>query len=501
MMTFDAARLLSDSIAILPELLLCGFACLILIVSAILPREDRRWIAWLSLLGTSLVLLPWFRYANQLVGSAGDPVFFGDVAVDAQGFFFKLIFLAGAILTILLSMKYLDIEKAQAGEYYALIMFATAAMMFMASALSLLMIFITLETMALSSYILVGFLKENRKSNEAALKYFVLGAFSSAIFVYGASLVYGSTHSIQLKEIAAAAVPGAPGVNLTMMGLILIIVSLGFKVAAVPFHMYIPDVYEGAPTAITAFISTASKAAAFAVLVRVLLTGFPGLFESWAPLVALLAAASMTLGNITAILQDNMKRMLAYSSIAHAGYTLMGVLVAGMPGETGLFGLKAVAIYLLVYTFMNIGAFGLVIMLRRENLVGDLVVDFSGLSRRAPLAAFTMLLFLLSLAGIPPLAGFVGKWYLFGAAIKGHYAWLAVLAVINSAISLFYYLRVVVCMYIKPPLNDVPYATSPALKAALTIAAAMTLLLGIWPEKLLEFASFTYSMMAAASAG
>jgi len=374
-------------------------------------------------------------------------------------------------------------------------------MMFMASALSLLMIFVTLETMALSVYILVGFLKENRKSNEAALKYFVLGAFSSAIFVYGASLVYGSTHSIQLNEIAAAAVPGAAGVNLTMLGLILIVVSLGFKVAAVPFHMYIPDVYEGAPTAITAFISTASKAAAFAVLLRVLLAGFPGMFEYWAPLVALMAAASMTLGNVAAIVQDNMKRMLAYSSIAHAGYILMGVLVAGMPGDTGRFGLKAVAIYLLVYTFMNIGAFGMVIMLRRENLVGDLVVDFSGLSKRAPLAAFTMLLFLLSLAGIPPLAGFVGKWYLFGAAIKGHYVWLAVLAVINSAISLYYYLRVVVCMYIREPLNEEPYATSPGLKAALAIAAAMTLLLGIWPEKLLEFASFTYSMMAAVSAG
>jgi len=501
MMPFDPATLLRDSIAILPELLLCGFACLILIVTAILPREDRRWIAWLALLGTVLVVPTVVRYANQLEGSAGNPVFFGDIAVDALGFYLKLVFLIGAILTILLSIRYLDTEKSQAGEYYALIMFATAAMMFMASALSLLMIFITLETMALAVYILVGFLKENRKSNEAALKYFVLGAFSSAIFVYGASLVYGSTHSIQLNEIAAAAVPGAAGVNLTMLGLILIVVSLGFKVAAVPFHMYIPDVYEGAPTAITAFISTASKAAAFAVLLRVLLAGFPGMFEYWAPLVALMAAASMTLGNVAAILQDNMKRMLAYSSIAHAGYILMGVLVAGMPGDTGRFGLKAVAIYLLVYTFMNIGAFGMVIMLRRENLVGDLVVDFSGLAKRAPLAAFTMLLFLLSLAGIPPLAGFVGKWYLFGAAIKGHYVWLAVLAVINSAISLYYYLRVVVCMYIREPLNEEPYATSPGLKAALTIAAAMTLLLGIWPEKLLEFASFTYSMMAAVSAG
>jgi NADH-quinone oxidoreductase subunit N len=260
--------------------------------------------------------------------------------------------------------------------------------------------------------------------------------------------------------------------------------------------MYIPDAYEGAPTAITAFISTSSKAAAFAVGLRVFLTGFPALYPYWGPLVALLAAASMTLGNVTAILQDNMKRMLAYSSIAHAGYTLMGVLVAGMPGATGQFGLKSVAVYLLVYTFMNIGAFGMVIMLRRENLIGDLVVDFSGLARRAPLAAFTMLVFLLSLAGIPPLAGFVGKWYLFGAAIRGHYTWLAVLAVINSAISLYYYLRVVVCMYLREPTTDEPYSTSPALTAALAVSAGMTILIGIWPERFLQLVSFSYSLVA-----
>ena len=497
MNSVDTAALVKESLVILPEALLCLFAFMILIVSAILPKQDRRWIAWLSLLGTVLIVPTVLRYAMVLAQSRGTTIFFGDVVVDHLGFFFKLLFIAGAALTILISIKYLDVERAQAGEYYALIMLATASMMFMASAVSLLMIFISLETMALSIYILVGFLKENRKSNEAALKYFVLGAFSSAIFVYGASLVYGATGSIQLTAIAAAAQPGAPGTGLAVLGLILITVALGFKVAAVPFHMYIPDAYEGAPTAITAFISTAAKAAAFAVALRVLLVGFPGLHEYWAPLVALLAAASMTLGNVTAILQDNMKRMLAYSSIAHAGYTLMGVLVAGMPGETGKHGVKAVAVYLLVYTFMNIGAFGLVIMLRRENLVGDLVVDFSGLAKRSPLAAFTMLIFLLSLAGIPPLAGFIGKWYLFGAAIRGQYAWLAVLAVVNSAISLYYYLRVVVCMYLREPLTDEPYATSPALTAALAISLGATFLLGVWPERVLAFADFSYSLVAA----
>jgi len=499
--SFDPAKLLVESIPILPEMLLYFFAFIVLAVSAILPRQDRRWIAWLSLTGTILVIPTVFNDARNLSGMAAAPVFFGDVAVDPLAFFFKLVFLVGAVLTILISIDYLEVEHAQAGEYYALVMIATASMMLMASSLSLLMIFVSLETMALCVYILVGFLKENRKSNEAALKYFILGGFSTAIFLYGASLVYGTTGSIQLSKIAAAAVSGAPGLQLTVLGLILITVALAFKVAAVPFHMYIPDAYEGAPTAITAFISTASKAAAFVVALRVLLTGFPGLFAWWAPLVALMAAASMTLGNITAILQDNMKRMLAYSSIAHAGYTLVGVLVAGMPGETGQFGVKAVAIYLMVYTFMNIGAFGLVIMLRRENLVGDQVVDFSGLHKRSPLAAFTMLIFLLSLAGIPPLAGFMGKWYLFGAAIKGHYAWLAVLMVLNSAVSLYYYFRVVVCMYLREPITDAPYSTSPALTAALAVALIMTFLIGLWPEVFLNFATFSSSMAMAASSG
>ncbi len=499
MMGLNIAAYLEDCRQILPELLLYLFGFIVLVLSAIMPKDGRRLVAWIALFGTLLVVPTMFRFAWHMQGATDASVFSGDVAVDALGFFFKLLFLVGAILTILISINYLDVERAQAGEYYALILIATASMMLMASSLSLLMIFVSLETMALSIYVLVGFLKENRKSNEAAIKYFVLGAFSSAIFVYGASLVYGATGSIQLVRIAQMALPGSPNVELTILGLILITVALGFKVAAVPFHMYIPDAYEGAPTAITAFISTASKAAAFAVALRVLLVGFPGLFDYWAPLVALLAAASMTLGNVAAIVQDNMKRMLAYSSIAHAGYTLMGVLVAGMPGETGRFGLKAVAVYLLVYTFMNIGVFGMVILLRRRNLVGDLVVDFSGLARRSPIAAFTMLLFLLSLAGIPPLAGFVGKWYLFGAAIRGDYAWLAALAVVNSAISLYYYLKVVVCMYLREPLTDEPYASSPALTAALAIAAFMTVAIGVWPEQVLRLATFSYSMLASAS--
>jgi NADH-quinone oxidoreductase subunit N len=252
--------------------------------------------------------------------------------------------------------------------------------------------------------------------------------------------------------------------------------------------MYIPDAYEGAPTTITAFMSTASKAAAFAVFVRVFIEGFGPIAHEWIPLIVLMSAASMTLGNVAAVIQENTKRMLAYSSISHAGFALMGLVAAGRGSETGAYGMTAVALYMFVYTFTTLGAFGLVVMLRRENLIGDLVVDFAGLSRKAPLPAFAMLVFMLSLAGIPLTAGFIGKWYLFGAALKADYAWLAVLAVANSAISLYYYVRIVVQMYIKEPMTDERLAISPALATALGIAVIFTLLLGVLPEQVVIYA-------------
>jgi NADH-quinone oxidoreductase subunit N len=357
----------------------------------------------------------------------------------------------------------------------------------MAGATNFILIYVGMETMALSIYILAGFLKSSRKSNEAALKYFILGAFSSGIFLYGVSLVYGVTGKLNLGAVAQAVV-ASPDSPLLLMGIILISVSLGFKVAAVPFHMYIPDAYEGAPTAITAFMATASKAAAFAVLLRVFIVGFGPLSSSWTPLIVLMSAASMTLGNVAAIIQENTKRMLAYSSISHAGFALMGVVAAGQAADTAAFGMTAVSLYMLVYTFTTLGAFGLVVMLRRENLIGDLVVDFAGLSRRAPLPAFAMLVFMLSLAGIPLTAGFIGKWYLFGAAIKADYAWLAVLAVVNSAISLYYYVRIVVQMYAKDPLSEERFVMSPAAATAIGIAVFFTILIGIYPEHFISYA-------------
>jgi len=486
-MSLTPGALLQETAKIWPELVLVFYAFILLVLSVFYPREKRAQLGYWSLFAVLLTLVVVLRLGFALDGGAAPPAFFGQFAVDTFGIWFKAIFLAAAALTIMMSIKYMDIERAQSGEYYSLILLATAGMMFMASATNFVLIYVSLETMAISIYILAGILKENRRSNEAALKYFVLGAFSSGIFLYGISLVYGVTGALDLHAISAAAAISGPS-PLLVMGMTLITVALGFKIAAVPFHMYIPDAYQGAPTGITAFMATASKAAAFAVLLRVFVEGFGPLASSWTPLLLLMSAASMTLGNVTAILQENTKRMLAYSSISHAGYALMGVIAAGQGGENGVFGMTAVALYLLVYSFTTLGAFGLVIMLRRENLLGDLVVDFAGLSRRAPLAAFAMLVFLLSLAGIPLTAGFIGKWYLFGAAIKANYVWLAVLAVLNSAISLYYYVRIVVQMYIKEPISQERYAMSPALAAALGIAVIFTLLIGVYPEHFVSFA-------------
>jgi len=484
---YDARILLQDSLKLLPELLLLFYAFCLLILSVLTPKDRRHWIGYLALLAVGFTLPVVFQLGVAIGGGPGARVFYGDFALDTFSLWFKAVFLISAALTIMLSIRYLDIEGAQAGEYYALILTAVSAMMFLASSTHFIMIYVSLETMALSIYVLTGFLKDNRKSNEAALKYFILGAFSSGIFLYGISLIYGATGSLSLARISDV-VAGAPKDPLLLLGLILITVSLGFKIAAVPFHMYIPDAYEGAPTSITAFMATASKAAAFAVLLRIYIEGFGPVANAWTPLLILMSAASMTLGNIAAILQENTKRMLAYSSIAHAGYALMGVIAAGQGGDNGAFGMTAVALYMLVYTFTTLGAFALVVMLRSERLVGDLVVDFAGLSRRAPLPAFAMLVFMLSLAGIPLTAGFVGKWYLFGAAIKAHYAWLAVLAVVNSAISLYYYVRIVVQMYIKEPTSDERFAASPALTAAIGIAVIVTLFIGVWPDRFVTYA-------------
>jgi NADH-quinone oxidoreductase subunit N len=479
-----------------PELLLCLGAVLLLGLSAA-REESRRWAQPLALLACLVTLgavisWPLAHGLDVLRSLQGTFAFGGMFLLDAYAVFFKVLFLVSAILTLLLSGRYLDEEHVQGGEYYALVLFAVVGMMFMASAGDFLTLFVALETMALSFYPLVGYFKTDRRSNEAALKYFLLGSFSTAILLYGISLVYAMTGSTFFEVIGARVASGIDPAQqpFFLLGIILVTVGLGFKIAAVPFHMWAPDTYEGAPTPITAFLSTASKAAGFVALVRVDAMAFGPLGARWALLLAVLAVASMTLGNVAAILQDNIKRMLAYSSIAHAGYALMGLIVVGLGGDvaTREWGLQAVILYLFIYTFVNLGAFGLVVMLRRQGIVGDQVADFAGLARRAPWPAFAMLVFMLSLAGIPATAGFVGKWYLFGAAVRADYTWLAVVAVLNSAVSLYYYARVVVMMYMREPVDEAALSPSFGQKLALTACIAFTLFFGIYPQPIVEFA-------------
>lgn len=471
---------------ILPELLLTGYAFVLLVVTLMLRKDQGRLVGYLALLCTAvtmgLVVRAWWALPEGGVTSFGGMMF-----LDPFGLFLKLIFLLGTLMAILLSLHFVPLEKESTGEYYALLLLATVGMMFMASSQNLVMILVSLETMALCTYILVGYLQHERRSNEAALKYFILGAFSSGIFAYGISLVYGATGSVDLPAIASAAQSEA-GRPVLLLGVVLMMVALGFKVAAVPFHMWVPDAYEGAPTPITAFIATAGKAAALAVFLRIFAQGFAPLAGEWTTLLAFMAAASMTVGNVAAILQDNMKRMLAYSSIAHAGYALMALVAVGSGGAAADTGVTAMVVFLLIYTLMNMGAFGFVIMLRRGNLAGENVSDFAGMSRRAPLAAASMLVLMLSLAGIPATAGFIGKWYLFAATIQADYTWLAVVAVINSTISLYYYLRVVVYMYMMEPESEERYHASPFLVGALAVSVVLTLFIGLYPQPLIEFA-------------
>ena len=381
-----------------------------------------------------------------------------------------------------MSAPYLRVEGVRAGEYYFLILCATLGMMFMASGLDLITLFIGLETMAIAFYVLAGFLKSNPRSNEAAVKYFLLGAFSLGILLYGMSLLYGATGTTKLEGIAAALSGQDVGVVL-VLAVVLVGAGMGFKIAAVPFHMWAPDVYEGAPTPVTAFLSVGSKAASFAMLLRIFFEGLPALAAEWKMLFWVLAVVTMTVGNIAALTQSNLKRMLAYSSIAHAGYLLIGVVVGTARG------VEAMLVYLGVYLFMQLGAFAIVTVMRRSDVIGDELKDLNGLSKRSPIAAFAMLFFMLSLGGIPPTAGFMGKMWLFGAAVDGGAIWLAVLAVANSAVSLYYYLRVVVFMWVNEdePAGS-PITIGPAMAVTLGVALLGTIILGVYPQALFEYA-------------
>jgi len=478
---------LGDFYYILPELVLTGGSLLVLIADVLLPRRSGGWLAWITLIVIGATLASLIPFAHTRVEVAH-----GLIAVDQFALFFKVVFLGAAALTVLMSVRYLEIEGASPGEYYFLILCATLGMMIMAGGIDLITIFIGLETMAVSFYILAGFIKPNQRSNEAAVKYFLLGAFSLGILLYGMSLMYGLSGTTNLR-VMAVTFAGQERDPRLVLAVILVAAGVGFKIAAVPFHMWAPDVYEGAPTPITAFLSVGSTAASFAMLLRIFLEGLPSMSADWRLLFEALAIVTMTVGNLAALTQSNLKRMLAYSSIAHAGYVLIGV-VAGTAR-----GVSALLIYVLIYAFMQLGAFTVIVLMRRQDVVGDELKDFSGLHVRHPFAAFAMLMFMLSLGGIPPTAGFMGKFWLFGAAIDAGYVWLAVIGVLNSAISLYYYIRIVVFMYVKKETAGSEPTMSPALGIALGAAVVATIVLGIYPRLLFELAEASARTLGAAA--
>jgi NADH-quinone oxidoreductase subunit N len=424
--------------------------------------------------------------------------FSGLVVVDSYAAFWKMLLYLVSGMTILLSMTYLKEEKIQLAEYYAFVLLALVGMMVMVSGTDLLTIYLGIELMSITLYIMAGLKRSDARSIEASAKYFVLGAFSSGILLYGISLLFGVTGSTRLNEISA--VVSGQGMNdpLMLLALMLIIVGFGFKVAAVPFHMWIPDVYEGAPTSVTAFMAVASKAASFAALLRVLLEAFGGVKPNWNVLILALCVVTIALGNLVAIVQRNVKRMLAYSSIAHAGYALIGIVVAGWIGispDVSSRGVSSLMLYLAIYSFMTLGAFAMIAILRKGGLEGENIEDFTGLAKRHKGGAFLMLIFMISLAGIPPTAGFIGKFYLLMAAVNAELAWLAIFGLIFAAISAFYYLRIVMVMYMREPSPEQEQNTrlvlSPQVSVVLACAVAGVVLLGIFPGPLVSLADLS----------
>ncbi len=501
----------ADLQLIAPELILTACACVALVMEVILPYRKSKLTAYFSLVGVALAFISlamqWWH--------AGPPQdgFYGMVRIDGFALLFKGIFLISAALAIGISTRFLDIEGEQHGEYYALILFATVGMMFIACGYDLISLYISLELMALTFYVLVAFTKRERKSNEAAMKYFLLGAFSSGILLYGMSLIYGVAGSTNiagiangLSQVMAKVQPAVEAVRsnnysdeqgalaglrlLMLLGMIALAAGLFFKVAAVPFHMWAPDVYEGAPTSVTAFLSTGSKAASFALYARIFSEALPMMRADWAPLLGLVAAITIMVGNWAAVTQENSKRLLAYSSISNAGYLLLALVANNLYGYIGL------VIYLLVYTLMNMGAFGVIISLRRRGIIGDNVDDLTGLAQKAPVMAAMMGIFMLSLGGLPFTGGFIGKFFLFyglfqrgDADKKTWYYWLLGWAIINTVVSFYYYVRFIKVMYLGDRIADTkPLALSPALRVALAVSVIGIIVIGIYPQPFIQLA-------------
>jgi len=477
----------------MPELSLAGFAIVVILLDLFIQRKGL--LVVVSIAG--LVVSAGFTLA--MWGGSSQAIFNNMLAVDNFALFFKLLFLGIAALVILASTDYVSKFARFQGEYYALVLLSALGMMLMAATTELISIYIALELTSISLYILVGFLKDT-KSTEASLKYLLLGAVASAILLYGMALVFGFTGKTHLGEIAQVIQAMPPQTLLAspalILGIVLLVAGFGFKIAAVPFHMWVPDVYEGAPTPITAYLSVASKAAGFAIILRVFYSafGFPNwLSLDWGLIFAVLSAIGMTLGNVVAIPQTNIKRMLGYSSIAQAGYLMVGIAAVGLSPAADVIGRSSVLFFLASYALTNLGAFIAIIAISNK-LDSDLIDDYSGMGRRAPLLALALTLCLISLIGMPPAAGFMAKFYIFSGAVQHGLLWLVVIAVINSVISAYYYLRVVKVMWLGQPASEEKVPSSGALRLALSLSILGVLFLGIVPGFVMRLAEIAASM-------
>jgi NADH-quinone oxidoreductase subunit N len=487
-----------DGLVILPQMELLLFALGILIFDFLLTKKEKYWNAILALAGIFFSGFGVYMQAERYnaVGRPGFTGFHMTAVVDGFSIVFALLFLAAAALVVLLSVRYMEFEREQEGEFYALILFACIGMMFMSSGIDLIVLFLGLETMALSFYVLTGFLRRNKRSNEAAMKYVLLGAFSSGILAYGFSLLYGMSGSTNIKtigdaldqrlEVSLATMPHAVTDWFAVVAFCTIAAGLFFKVAAVPFHQWAPDVYEGAPTSITAYVSVASKTASFALLIRLMVVVFGDSQGTWLYVVGGVAIASLTWGNLAALTQNNIKRLLAYSSISHVGYILLGLVAGNSTGYTGM------VYYLLAYGFMTIGAFAIVIVMRQRGLIGDTLDDLNGLYQRNPTAALLLLIFMLSLAGIPPTAGFVGKYFIFQALIETHHPVLAIFAALYIVPALYYYFRVVVHAWMRNPGEAPAPRLTNAQAFALGVTLFVTLAAGLYPEPFARLAHYAF---------
>ena len=467
-----------DLIALAPVIVLSVFAMMVLVVD-LFGGRNKTVLVFISLVGLLMTAISAFAKNPIPAYSFND-----SYIVDHLSLFFICIFTISSALAILLSVEYNEREGIRAGEYYALILFCTVGMILLASSTDMIMIFLGIEIVSICLYVLAGIRRNNLRSNEAALKYFLLGAFATGFLLYGMTMVYGSTGHTNLFKIAEVVQNQSAQSNpLLLMGLVLLIIGFGFKIASVPFHMWAPDVYQGAPTPITAFMAVGPKAAAFAAFFRVFAETFPEMAPSWEILLSTIAVLSMFFGNLGAIMQTNIKRMLAFSSISHAGYILMAVIAKNSLGASSLL------FYMLAYAFTTFGIFGIIILLGRKGEENLEIENYSGLAYRHPILALSMTVFLLSLGGLPPFAGFIAKFYIFSAAIQEGLVTLVIIAVLNSAISFYYYLKVVVFMYMKEPEAEFKISLTPLTLFVVFIGVTVTISLGIFPGSIIALAS------------